>query len=192
MKDKQERSIAPQTAAKPRVGISSCLLGEKVRFDGGNKWHRIIVQIIGPQVEWVPVCPEVEVGMGTPRERVNLVGLPESPAMLATGTGKNWSEEMNTFSRHKIQTMKTLQLDGFIFKKSSPSCGLKNVKVFKDSSLVQWVPFGIGLYARQFLLEFPDLPVADEGELSTKQEAFGFLEKVKRHHRLYPEGLGED
>lgn len=172
------------TRVKPRVGISSCLLGEKVRYDGDHKLHPVIVEFFGPQVEWVPLCPEVEVGMGIPREPVNLVGLPESPALLSVVSGKNWSGEMKSFSINILQTWQDCRLSGYIFKTSSPSCGLRKVKVYKDSSLDQSVPLGIGAFAKEFLHKFPDLPVADEEELSTIQEAVAFLEKIKRHYRL--------
>lgn len=175
--------MAPEKEAKPRVGISGCLLGDNVRYDGGNKLHRVIVEIVGPHVEWVPFCPEVEVGMGVPREPVNLVVPVESPFLLTEGTGKNWSGEIKSFSRQKIQAWKGYRLNGYIFKSSSPSCGLKQVKVYEDLSLDQWVPLGIGVFAREFLLEFSDLPVADEMDLSTEHEAVEFIEKIKRHHQ---------
>jgi uncharacterized protein YbbK (DUF523 family) len=184
--------MIPETGEKPRVGISGCLLGDNVRYDGGNKWHRVIVEIVGPQVEWVPFCPEVEIGMGVPREPVNLVGLVDSPSLLAARTGKNWSKEMKTFTRQKIQTLKEYRLNGYIFKNSSPSCGLKQVKVYEDQTLNKWAPLGVGVLAREFLLEFSDLPVADEKELSTEQEALEFIEKIKRHHSRQLDGLDKD
>lgn len=174
--------MKPENAAKPRVGISSCLLGEDVRYDGKNKRHRIIVEIVGPQVEWVPLCPEVEIGMGVPRAPVNLIGSLESPTLLATETGKNWTEEMKVFSRQKIQILKEYRLSGYIFKNSSPSCGLKKVKVYEDSSLDKWVPRGTGVFAQEFLLEFPDLPVVDEMELSTEKEGALFMKKLRKYH----------
>lgn len=184
MQDKQRKSKTPEASVKPRVGISSCLLGEKVRYDGGHKFHRIIVEIVGSKVDWVLVCPEIEVGMGVPREPVNLVGPPESPALFGVGTGKNWTREMQVFSRQKFQALKEYGLNGFIFKDSSPSCGLRDVKVFENQSMDQSVPLGIGMFAREFLREFPDLPVVEEGELATEQDAIRFIENIKRHYRL--------
>jgi uncharacterized protein YbbK (DUF523 family) len=181
--------MAPGTGKKPRVGVSSCLLGDKVRYDGESKWHRITVEIIGPVVEWVPLCPEIEIGMGVPRDPVNLVGPVESPSLVAVGTGINWSKEMKVFSRKKIQTWKKQGLNGYIFKSSSPSCGLRKVKVYKDLSREHWVSSGIGMFVSEFLREFPDLPVADEDELSTEQEAEVFIDKIKRHQQFHRDGF---
>lgn len=184
MQDKQGKSKILETPGKPRLGISSCLLGDRVRYDGGHKFHRIIVEIVGPHVDWVPVCPEMEIGMGVPREPVNLVGPPESPTLLGVRTGKNWTREMQIFSPQKIQALKEYRLDGYIFKNSSPSCGLRDVKVFEDQNTDQSVPRGIGMFAREFLREFPELPVIDEGDLATEQDAIRFIESAKRHHQL--------
>ncbi len=184
--------MTPETGEKPRIGISSCLLGDEVRYDGASKWHRIIVEIIGPQVEWIPLCPEMELGMGIPREPINLIGQAESPTLVAVETGKNWSKEMEIFSRQKIQTLKRQELNGYIFKSSSPSCGLRKVRVYKDSSLDHWVSSGVGMFVREFLRQFPDLPVADEGELSTEQKAVEFIERIQRHHQLRRGGLIKD
>jgi len=181
--------MTPETGEKPRVGISSCLLGDEVRYDGGSKWHRVTVEIIGPRVEWVPMCPELEVGMGIPREPVNLIGPAESPSLLAMGTGLDWSKKMKTFSQQTIQTLKRQGLNGYIFKSASPSCGLKEIKVYENKSLDQWVASGTGLFAREFLRKFPDLPVADEEELTTERQAVEFVERIKNHHQLHRGGF---
>ena len=184
--------MTSETGGKPRIGISSCLLGDEVRYDGASKWHRVIVEIIGPQVEWIPLCPEVEVGMGIPREQVNLIGSAESPSLVAVGTGTNWSQQMKTFSRQKIQTLKRQGLNGYIFKSASPSCGLKEIKVFENKLLDQWVSSGTGMFVREFLRVFPDLPVADEEELTTERQAVEFIERIKNHHQLYRGNFARD
>jgi uncharacterized protein YbbK (DUF523 family) len=184
--------MTPETKNKPTVGISSCLLGEKVRFDGESKLHPIIVDIIGPHVEWVPICPEVEVGMGVPREPVNLVGSLEFTELLTVQSRINWSAKMNKYSRPKIQSLKKYPLNGFIFKSASPSCGLGEVKVFKNPSLEQWISFGTGIFAKEFIQEFPDLPVVEENTLKNEKHASEFIAKIKRHHRLHLSGFEKD
>jgi uncharacterized protein YbbK (DUF523 family) len=184
--------MAYRNKQKPKVGISSCLLGEKVRFDGDSKLHRVIVEIIGPHVEWVSLCPEMEIGMGVPREPVNLVGVLASPDLLAVDTRTNWTGKMKNYSRQKIQTMKKYPLSGFIFKSSSPSCGLKKVKLYDNSSLEQWSASGTGLFAKEFILEFPGLPVVEEKALTDEQQAGEFIEKIQRHHRLHLSGFEKD
>ena len=174
---------------KPRLGISSCLLGEAVRYDGGHKLHSVIVDIIGPKVEWVPVCPEMEVGMGVPREAVYLTGTPEAPLIFASKTGKNWTLEMAKFAQKKIETLKNLQLDGFIFKKSSPSCGIDDVKVYGDASLRDFVTNAQGAFTRLFMAHFPGLPVTDEGKLCTVKDCYQFLQKVYHHQQQLERNL---
>jgi len=168
---------------KPRVGVSSCLLGEAVRYDGGHKLHSVIVDIIGPKVEWVLVCPEMEMGLGVPREPLNLIGDPDSPLLLGLETGRDWTLEMAELARRKIDTLKFSGLDGFIFKKSSPSCGIDDVKIYKDVSLGDFVPNGTGVFATLFLKEFRDLPLTDEGKLSNVEDCCKFLKKIYQHQQ---------
>ena len=116
---------------KPRLGISACLLGEKVRYDGGNKKDRFLIKTFGNHIDWVPVCPEVEIGMGIPREAVRLVGDPVKPRMIAERSGKDWTPEFNAFAAKRAQALMGLDLAGYIFKKNSPSCGVERVRVYK-------------------------------------------------------------
>ncbi len=183
MKVKQEKPITPEPPAKPRVGISSCLLGEEVRYDGGHKLHYVIVDIVGPKVEWVPVCPEMEMGLGVPREPLNLVGDPDEPLLLDSKTGMNWTLKIAEFARQKIEILKIYSLDGYIFKNKSPSCGIDDVKVYRDISLGDFVLNGRGAFANLFLAQFPSLPVTDEGKLSTVEDSNRFLKKVYRHQQ---------
>jgi len=174
---------------KPRVGVSSCLLGESVRYDGGHKLHSVIVDIVGPKVEWVSVCPEMEMGLGVPREPLNLVIGPEGPLLVAAETGMNRTLKMAEFARRKIETLKFLRLDGFIFKKSSPSCGINDVKVYKDASLAAFAANGTGAFANLFIAQFPDLPVTDEGKLSAGEDCYQFLKKVYHHQQQLERNL---
>jgi uncharacterized protein YbbK (DUF523 family) len=87
---------------KPRLGISACLLGEKVRYDGGDKKDDFLTETFGRHVEWVPVCPEVEIGMGIPREAVRLVGDPAKPRMIAERSGKEWTPKFDSFAAKRV------------------------------------------------------------------------------------------
>ena len=108
---------------RARVGISSCLLGDLVRFDGGHKRNTYCADVLSETVEWVPVCPEVEVGMGTPREAVRLVGDTDQLRMIGSETGHDWTDEMNQYARIRVQELVQLDLDGYVLKSRSPSCG---------------------------------------------------------------------
>ncbi len=118
---------------KIRLGISSCLLGEKVRWNGEHKENHVVREILGNYFEYVPVCPEVEVGMGVPRETVHLRGSKISPTLVGTQSATDWTAKMLRFSGEKIKELSSHQLSGFIFKKGSPSCGIRNIPVHSES-----------------------------------------------------------
>jgi uncharacterized protein YbbK (DUF523 family) len=172
-----------ETGEKPKVGISSCLLGETVRYDGGHKRHSIIIDIIGPEVEWVSVCPEMELGLGVPRGPLNLVGDSGSAKLLASESGIDWTPQMKEFTRRKLDTLKLLKLDGYIFKESSPSCGVDDVKLYRDAFLGNFVLEGRGVFTKIFLEKFPNLPVTDEGKLSTVQDCYQFMQTIYQHQQ---------
>jgi uncharacterized protein YbbK (DUF523 family) len=90
---------------KPRLGISTCLLGEKVRYDGGDKKDYFLTKTFGRHVEWVPVCPEVEIGMGIPREAVRLAGDPAKPRMIVERSGKDWTPQFNSFAAKRVRAL---------------------------------------------------------------------------------------
>src|SRR5512140_857426 len=127
------------------VGISSCLLGQKVRFDGGHKQDRYITDILGAYFRFVPVCPELEVGMGVPRETVRLTGAAEAPAMIGIKSGSDWTENMNQYAQKRVARADLGGLCGYILKKDSPSCGMERVKVYGKSKMP--VRSGRGLFA---------------------------------------------
>ena len=117
------------TSPRPRLGISACLLGQPVRYDSGHKRDPFCVDLLGPLVDWVPVCPEVEVGMPVPRPSIRLTGRSESPALVAERTGEDWTERMAAFAARRVEQLGRLGLDGYVTKKDSPSCGLARVRV---------------------------------------------------------------
>src|SRR5262249_14294127 len=141
---------------KPRVGISACLLGQKVRYDGGDKRDYFLTETFGRHVEWIPVCPEVEVGMGTPREPVRLVGSASNPRMIAEGSGKDWTSAMTRFAETRADALKKLELSGYIFKKNSPSCGMERVRIYGAKGIPSRT--GQGLFAAVLTRALPLLP----------------------------------
>ena len=169
-----------------RVGVSSCLLGEKVRYDGGHKRDAFLVQELGRHVEWVSVCPELEVGMGVPREAVRLLrtageSSESSIRMVGEQSGKDWTDAMSMFSEARARSLEQLELSGYILKSKSPSCGLERVKVYSSSGIPSKT--GQGLFARALMERFPLLPVEDEARLYDHRLRENFLERVFCHHR---------
>jgi uncharacterized protein YbgA (DUF1722 family)/uncharacterized protein YbbK (DUF523 family) len=176
---------------KIKLGISSCLLGEKVRFDGGHQWDRFITDTLGNYVEFVAVCPEVESGLSVPREAMRLVGDPAQPRLLTVRTGMDHTERLVTWSRRRVQELASQDLCGFIFKSKSPSSGMARVKVYNDQGVP--APRGVGIFARIFMERFPGLPVADEGRLHDPALRENFIERLfvlKRWRELLAQNPG--
>jgi uncharacterized protein YbgA (DUF1722 family)/uncharacterized protein YbbK (DUF523 family) len=164
-----------------RIGVSSCLLGAKVRFDGGHKKDDFLVNTFGAWVEWVPVCPEVEVGMGTPRESVRLVREGDDIRMVAPKSGSDWTEAMRAYSAQRLGKLVAAELSGYVLKKDSPSCGMERVKVYGDGMPTK---SGRGVFAEALLARFPNLPVEEEGRLCDPRLCDNFVERVFAYHRL--------
>ncbi len=161
---------------KIRIGVSSCLLGNPVRYDGGHKHDRYITDILGQYFDFIPVCPEVECGLPVPRETMRLVGNPEKPRLLTTRTGVDLTGQMLKFCDIKIKALETAELCGFIFKKDSPSSGLYRVKVYGESGPAQRT--GRGMFAAAFADHFPLLPLEEEGRLNDATLRENFIERV--------------
>ena len=164
-----------------RIGVSSCLLGAEVRYDGGHKLGHHISEVLGEFFEWVPVCPEVEIGLGVPRPPIRLVEGQASPRLVEPESGEDLTERMESFTRERLDELQEAGLDGFILKSRSPSCGIERVKVFGQDETQ--VPNGIGIFAHVLLQTWPDLPVAEEGWLEDPDRRRDFFERVLRHHR---------
>jgi uncharacterized protein YbgA (DUF1722 family)/uncharacterized protein YbbK (DUF523 family) len=169
------------TGDKPRLGISSCLLGERVRYDGGHKRDHFITEILGRFVEWVPVCPELEVGMGVPRESVRLMGAPERPRMIGDRSQTDWTGPMLSYAKRRIEQLEQLRLDGYVFKKDSPSCGMGRVRVYTNSGAPS--RSGKGMFARALTDALPLLPTEEEGRLNDLKLRENFIERVFAYHR---------
>ena len=173
----QEKFFSP----KPRLGISACLLGEKVRYDGGDKKDQFLIKTFGDHIDWVPVCPEVEMGMGIPREAVRLVGDPVKPSMIAERSGKDWTPQFNAFAAKRAQALMELDLAGYIFKKNSPTCGVEEVRVYNTKGVP--ARHGRGLFAAAVMRTLPLLPVEEEGRLNDRALRENFVERVFAYHR---------
>jgi len=159
-----------------KVGISSCLLGESVRYDGSHQLNRFLKDILGRYVEWVPVCPEVECGLPTPREAMRLVGTPENYRLLTQKTKIDHTERMMTWSHSKLDLLETEELCGFVFKKRSPSSALRDAKLYSEKG----IPYskGPGMFGGEFIRRFPLIPVEDDGRLNDDGIRENFIERL--------------
>jgi uncharacterized protein YbbK (DUF523 family)/uncharacterized protein YbgA (DUF1722 family) len=160
-----------------RLGISACLLGQPVRYDGGHKRDRFLADVLGRRVEWVPVCPEVELGLGIPREPIRLEGDPERPRLVAVQSRRDHTEAMNRLARARVGQLARENLAGYVLKKDSPSCGMEGVRVHGGGRR------GTGLFARALMKQLPLLPVEDEGRLRDATVRESFLEQVLAYAR---------
>jgi uncharacterized protein YbgA (DUF1722 family)/uncharacterized protein YbbK (DUF523 family) len=174
---------------KIRLGISTCLLGEEVRFDGGHKWDRYLTGTLGEYVDYVPVCPEVECGLGIPRESMRLVGDPEKPRLVTTRTNRDLTDRMVQWAKKRVLELEKEGLCGFIFKSDSPSSGMERVKVYNEKGMP--VKKGRGVFARMFMEHFPLIPVEEEGRLHDPKLRENFIESIftlMRWRELLQEG----
>lgn len=165
---------------KIRLGVSACLLGEKVRFDGGHKKDAFLNGILAPFVEWVAVCPEVEIGLGTPREPIRLTGSAAAPRLVTVKTNTDLTGRMESYALAKIEQLKHYNLNGYILKKDSPTCGMERVKVYRQGTPAKT---GVGIFAAVLLEKMPHLPVEEEGRLQDPRLRANFLVRVFCHYR---------
>jgi uncharacterized protein YbgA (DUF1722 family)/uncharacterized protein YbbK (DUF523 family) len=167
----------------PRLGISACLLGDEVRFDGGHKRDAFLTGVLSSHVEWVRVCPEVEVGMGTPRETLRLERDDAGRIrMVTTRTRIDHTQSMTEWSRRRVEALEEEHLCGYVLKKDSPSCGMERVKVYDVAGPPHRA--GRGIFAEVLLARFPNLPVEEEGRLSDPRLRENFIERVYAYQRL--------
>ncbi len=161
---------------KIRLGISSCLLGEPVRYDGGNRLDRFLVETLGQYVEYIPVCPEVECGLSVPREPMRLEGNPNSPRLVTSRTRQDLTDRMVQWSRRRVIELESEDLWGFIFKSNSPRSGMEHIRVYNQKGRA--VKKGVGMFARIFMERFALLPVEDEGCLHDPNLRENFIERI--------------
>ncbi|MEI8172751.1 MAG: DUF523 domain-containing protein [Deltaproteobacteria bacterium] len=169
---------------KIKVGISSCLLGNTVRYDGGHQQDRYITDTLGQCFAWLPVCPEVEYGLGVPREAMHLVGAPESPRLVTIHTNVDHTEGMRAWAKKRLKYLEQEGLCGFIFKSRSPSSGMTGVVVHTPSGM----PNGesVGIFADAFMKYFPDVPVIDDRLLHDPNSRETFIERILTLSRSLP------
>jgi len=166
---------------KIKIGISTCLLGEKVRYDGGHKLDRYITDTLGHYFEWVSVCPEVEYGLPVPRESMRLIGNPASPRIVTVRTGVDHTEGMIKWAEDKLKQLEKDELRGFIFKSKSPSSGIDGVKIYTSSGIPSNKRKGI--FGGAFMRYFPLIPVIDDGRLHNPNLRENFIEQVLVYKR---------
>ncbi|MBN2061956.1 MAG: DUF523 and DUF1722 domain-containing protein [Deltaproteobacteria bacterium] len=168
---------------KIRIGISACLLGEPVRYDGGHAHDRYITDTLGRYMEFIPVCPEMEAGFGIPREPVRLVGDPDLPRLITVNTKRDLTDTMMNWASMRVKELEKQNLCGFIFKSKSPSSGMERVKVYRENGMP--VKKGVGLFARAFMEHFPLLPAEDEGRLHDPNLRENFIERIFTLYRWH-------
>ena len=159
-----------------KLGISTCLLGENVRYDGGHKLDRFLTDTLGQYVEYVPVCPEVECGLPIPRESMHLEGDPERPRLVTSRTHEDKTEQMVKWAKKRVVELEKEDLCGFIFKSNSPSSGMERVKIRNEKGMP--VKKGVGMFARIYMEHFPLIPVEEDGRLHDPKLRENFIERI--------------
>ena len=165
-----------------RLGISRCLLGDHVRFDGGHKRDPFLTDVLGRYVEWVPVCPEVEAGLGTPREVMRLEGTARRPRLMTLTSRHNHTQALKAMIEHRLEGLQKLELSGFIFKSRSPSCGIERVRVYTRHGMPP--DNGTGIFANAFRERFPLVPIEEEDRLYDPALRENFIERVFSYRRF--------
>jgi uncharacterized protein YbbK (DUF523 family) len=168
----------PRKARRVRIGISACLLGREVRYDGGHKRDRSILASLGRRFELVPVCPELELGLGVPREPLRLEGGPDAPRLVFRHSRQDITRPMNAFARRRLRDLATTDLRGFVLKSRSPSCGLERVPLHQPGRRGAPALRGRGLFAGALRERFPSLPVVEEQQLHDRAGREDFVRRV--------------
>ena len=171
--------MSTKTSKKIVIGISSCLLGQKVRFDGNHKEQRLITGKLSNAFEFVPTCPEMAIGLGVPRTPIHLKGDGDTQRLVnVRDESIDVTNQLVEFSEKRAHALN--HISGYIFKKGSPSCGLLNVKIYKSETQV--LNNGMGLFAKEIIKAHPLLPVEEEGRLNDEQLRANFLQRVEIYH----------
>ena len=172
----------PSPSAPIRIGISSCLLGQEVRFDGGHKRDRFLTDTFGRFVEWVPVCPEVEAGLGTPREAIHLLETGGERRVVGVKSGTDHTRALEAQARKRVRALAKADLCGYVLKRASPSCGMERVRVFQEKGMPR--RDGRGLFAEVLMEALPLLPVEEEGRLCDPPLRENFVERIFAYRRM--------
>ncbi len=169
--------------SRPRIGISACLLGEPVRYDGSGRRRGRILEYFAERVEWSPVCPEVETGMGVPRETVELAAAPDGLRLLGTQSGKDHTAAMRAWSAKRLEELDGI--GGFILKARSPSCGLRGVPVRNRGEPAS------GMFAAALAARFASLPVVEDEDLDSAEALGAFERQVRDYARRQERGRAD-
>jgi uncharacterized protein YbgA (DUF1722 family)/uncharacterized protein YbbK (DUF523 family) len=157
-------------------------VGEPVRFDGGHRRDRYVTDTIGELVTFVPVCPEMEIGLGAPRETLRLIDVGAGRRLVAPKSGLDHTESMGAWSRDKVAALAALDLSGYLLKKDSPTCGMERVKVYDTNDVP--AKTGVGLFAEALARGAPLLPIEEDGRLHDPHLRENFFERVFGYRRL--------
>ncbi|HYA35024.1 MAG TPA: DUF523 and DUF1722 domain-containing protein [Candidatus Binataceae bacterium] len=184
------KSDARATEIEPvRIGVSACLLGEKVRHDGGHKKNDFLTGTLSPFVTWVPVCPEVELGLGTPRPTLRLIAVDGDIRMIESAkarsnepAGIDRTDAMRAWAQQKVRALARMRLSGYVLKKDSPSCGMERVKLYSAKGMP--TRKGRGLFAQALIDATANLPVEEEGRLTDLKIRENFIERVFAYRDL--------
>jgi uncharacterized protein YbgA (DUF1722 family)/uncharacterized protein YbbK (DUF523 family) len=180
---RKRRSITPAHPDEPiRIGVSACLLGREVRYDGGHKRNAFLADTFGDYVEWVAVCPEVELGLGIPRPPLRLERHGGDTRLVMPKTGADYTDAMRDFAAKRVAQLAGDELCGYILKKDSPSCGMERVKVYEAHTIPS--KSGRGLFADALVQRYPNLPVEEEGRLNDPHVRENFVERVFAYRRV--------
>jgi uncharacterized protein YbgA (DUF1722 family)/uncharacterized protein YbbK (DUF523 family) len=173
----------PAASERPlRLAVSACLLGQPVRFDGGHKRNRFVTDLLGRHVEWVPVCPELEVGMGVPRPSLRLVREGGAVRLVENASGRDHTLRMQRFAARRLRALRALELCGYVLKRDSPSCGMERVKLYSSKGMAKRE--GRGVFAAALMQAWPNLPVEEEGRLEDPALRENFIERVFAYRRV--------
>jgi uncharacterized protein YbbK (DUF523 family) len=176
-------SVAPAESApwvhRPRVGVSACLIGWEVRYSGGAKWTPAVAESLAAHVEWVPVCPEVEIGLGVPREAIELIGPRAAPELVGTTSRRIHTARLALWADERLAELEALRLSGWVFKARSPSCGTRAVPRREAAGRAPSLD-GEGLFARAVRTRWPGFPIVEEEELVEDAARGRFLDAVQR------------
>ena len=164
------------TGDRIRIGVSACLLGERVRYDGLEKLDRVVRDSLGTLYQLVPVCPEFELGLGVPREPIGLFGDPARPRLIGLNSGADLTAKMEAWCAARVEQLAAEGIHGFVLKARSPSCGVRGVMVVAEDGAE--VP-GSGLFAMALSALLPELPIEEDEVLHDPELREGFVQRVR-------------
>jgi uncharacterized protein YbbK (DUF523 family) len=159
----------------PRIGISSCLLGEPVRYDGGHRKQPALLAEFAGQVEWIASCPEAELGLGVPRETIQIELQQGALTLMTHDTRRDLTDAMLAWAQRRAAALAAMNISGYVFKARSPSCGVGSVAVIGGGA------DETGFFAAELIRLLPDLPVAEEDQLATRSARQTFLQHVRTY-----------